>query len=42
MAAKREKCEDRAEVVARVERILAEHFDVGVGMVSWAAEGETQ
>lgn len=42
MGAKREKCEDRAEVVARVERILAEHFDVGVGMVSWAEEGETQ
>lgn len=42
MAAKREKCEGRAEVVARVERILAEHFDAGVGMVSWAEEGETQ
>ena len=42
MGAKREKCEDRAEGVARVERILAEHFDVGVGMVSWAEEGETQ
>jgi hypothetical protein len=44
MAAKRqrEKCESRAEVVERVERILAEHFDAGVGMVSWAEEGETQ
>jgi hypothetical protein len=44
MAAKRqrEKCESRAEVVERIERILAEHFDAGVGMVSWAEEGETQ
>ena len=42
MGAKREKCEDRAEVVAWVERILTEHFAVGVGMVSWAEEGETQ
>lgn len=38
----REKRETRADVVERVERILAEHFDAGVGMVSWAEEGETQ
>ena len=44
MAAKRqrEKCESRADVVERVERMLAEHFDAGVGMVSWAEDGETQ
>jgi hypothetical protein len=44
MGAKRqsERCESRTEVVHRVERILAEHFDAGVGMVSWAEAGETQ
>jgi hypothetical protein len=44
MGSKRQhgKCESRAEVVERVERLLAEHFDAGVGMVSWAEEGETQ
>ena len=32
---------DREAVLLQVRQLLAEHFDVGLCIVSWEAEGET-
>ena len=32
---------DREAVMLQVRQLLAEHFDVGLCIVSWEAEGET-
>ena len=32
---------DREAIMLQVRSLLAEHFDVGIALVSWEAEGET-